>query len=140
MLNLINHSQIRMPRQMLLRLDAFLRRELKLKRRDLTLVFLDSAPAQKINLQYRRKNYATDVLSFAGQDANELGELILCPQVLRRQANEHQLSFRQELSYMAIHGVLHLLGYDHELSKREAQKMFELQDRLFERFWRMEIK
>lgn len=133
MLNLINQSEIPMPRKWIQQCHDFIAKDLKLKNRDLTIVFLDPVPARKINKQYRGKNYATDVLSFESQIPGELGELVLCPQVLQRQAKEHDHSFKAELAYMLIHGVLHLLGYDHEKSAREAAKMFKIQDQLFDR-------
>lgn len=101
-------------------------------RRDLTLVFLDRKQAQKINKEFRGKDYATDVLSFESMDPSSLGELVLCPEVLKRQAKEHRLTYRQELGYMLVHGVLHLLGYDHETNEKDAQEMFGIQDRAFE--------
>ncbi|MEZ0390648.1 MAG: rRNA maturation RNase YbeY [Pseudobdellovibrionaceae bacterium] len=132
MLQLINQSQIRMPRKWLEQCYRWMALELKLKK-DLTLVFLNPIPARKLNSQYRKKNYATDVLSFSSDIPSELGELIMCPQVLQKQAQEHGHSFRAELAYMLIHGVLHLQGYDHEKSKAEAKKMFQIQDQLFDR-------
>lgn len=99
---------------------------------ELTLVFLNMAAAKKINLQFRKKNYATDILSFESTELNVLGELILCPQVLKKQAKEHGLTFNQELTYMLIHGILHLLGYEHETSPKDAKKMFTPQDRIFD--------
>jgi probable rRNA maturation factor len=99
----------------------------KLSKMDLTIVFLDTAAAKKINREFRGKNYATDILSFDG------GELVLCPQVLKRQAKEHRHSFNAELGYMLIHGVLHLKGFDHEKSKSAAAKMFKIQDQVFDR-------
>jgi probable rRNA maturation factor len=123
-----------MPRQWILMVvDEYLRSKLKLGQRELTVVFLDPAPAKKINRTYRKKDYATDILSFESEIKAELGELVICPQVLQKQAKEHDLSFKAELSYMLIHGVLHLLGYDHEKSKSEAKKMFDIQDQLFDR-------
>ncbi len=133
MLNLINQSQTAMPRKWIEECYNFLKTELKLKERELTIVFLDPMPAKKMNFKYRKKDYATDVLSFEGASPQELGELVLCPKVLIRQAKEHELSFKAELAYMLIHGVLHLLGYDHEKSEKEAQKMFRIQDQLFDR-------
>lgn len=99
--------------------------------KELTLVFLDKKPAHKINFEFRQKDYATDVLSFDSMDPDSLGELILCPDVLKRQALEHQLSYQHELGYMLLHGVLHLLGFDHETSEADAKKMFGLQDKVF---------
>ncbi len=98
------------------------------------MVFLDSQSAKKINYEFRKKNYATDVLSFSPIEPGSLGELVMCPDVLKKQAREHGLSFRQELTYMLLHGILHLLGYDHEKSAAEAKKMFQIQDRLFEKY------
>lgn len=100
---------------------------------ELTLVFLDKKPARKINFEFRGKDYATDVLSFDSVDEDSLGELVLCPEVLERQAREHGLTYQQELGYMLLHGVLHLLGYDHETNEADAKRMFTLQDELFEK-------
>ncbi|WP_413560992.1 rRNA maturation RNase YbeY [Bdellovibrio sp. HCB209] len=105
-------------------------------RRELTLVFLDKKPAQKINNEFRGKDYATDVLSFDSMDPSSFGELVLCPEVLKKQAKEHKLTFQKELGYMLLHGTLHLLGYDHETNEQDAKKMFDLQDAIFERLLR----
>ena len=135
-LTLVNQSKIPMPRKWLDECADFISKELKKElkvKTDLTIVFLDPRPAKKINFQFRKKNYATDVLSFPSEFPGELGELILCPQVLKRQAKEHDLSFKAELAYMLIHGVLHLLGWDHERSTKEATQMFRIQDQIFDR-------
>lgn len=100
---------------------------------ELTLVFLDSTPAKKINWQFRGKDYPTDVLSFESLEEGSLGELVMCPQVLQKQADEHKQSFNLEMGYMVLHGVLHLLGYDHEKSEDEAKKMLGIQDAVFEK-------
>ncbi|WP_413581142.1 rRNA maturation RNase YbeY [Bdellovibrio sp. HCB288] len=105
-------------------------------RRELTLVFLDKKPAQKINREFRGKDYATDVLSFDSMDPGSFGELVMCPEVLKKQAKEHKLSFQKELGYMLLHGTLHLLGYDHETNDKDAKEMFDLQDAIFERLLR----
>jgi len=100
---------------------------------DLSVVFVSKIKSREINLKYRKKNYATDVLSFSQKvKARGLGEIILCVSVLQKQAKEHDLSFTKEMDYMIIHGFLHLLGYDHEKSRKEELKMMKLQDRLFE--------
>lgn len=97
----------------------------------ITLVFVGVALSRRLNAKYRYKDYATDVLSFAPTMPNSLGELVFCVPVLKRQSQEHGLSYRQELRYMLIHGVLHLLGYDHEANDRRAKDMYRLQDQLF---------
>lgn len=138
-LNIINQSQVSVPRSFLKKWTEALVFELQkkafptsLKNKELILVFLDPGPAKKLNLQFRNRNYATDVLSFDPIDPQSLGELVLCPQVLKKQAKAHDLSFQMELGYMVLHGVLHLLGYEHEDSEERAQEMFKLQDEIFD--------
>ena len=139
---IINQSSASIPRKFLGWWHESLIRELKrksgLKSRErlsgeLVVVFMDPAPAKQLNKEYRGKEYATDVLSFESDDPESLGELIICPQVIKKQAKDHGLLFREELAYMLTHGVLHLLGYDHETSQKDAEEMFSLQDKTFEK-------
>ena len=97
---------------------------------ELVIAFLPEAEARALNKRYRRKDHATDVLSFEGQGTS-LGELVICPQVISRQAREHGHLVRDELAYMALHGFLHLLGYDHERGAAGAKRMFGLQDEIW---------
>ena len=135
----INHSETSLPRKFLqdwlkasekeLKKHLSLSQQKKL-RGDLVVVFLEPTPARKLNRLFRGKNRATDVLSFSSENA--FGELVLCPQVLIKQAKEHELSYKEELGYLVLHGLLHLLGYDHEKSEADARRMFRLQDQIFE--------
>ena len=101
-------------------------------RKELVVVFVNSSEMRKMNRQYREKDYATDVLSFQPAEPSSLGELVLCLPTIRSQAKRTGLSERGELGYMIVHGVLHLLGYDHEEKALEA-KMFALQDEIYAR-------
>ncbi len=103
----------------------------RLKKEEITLVFVSAPQMKSINFQFRQKNYATDILSFSSSSPESLGELILCPSVLKKQARQNGHSLDFEILYMFIDGILHLLGYDHEISLSEEKKMFSLQDRLF---------
>lgn len=139
-LEIINHSGRPVPRTFLKTWVRRLSRELlreKVRRdfinKKLTIAFLDPKSARELNHEFRKRDYATDVLSFDPVEPESLGELVICPHVISRQAKEHGLLVREELGYMVLHGVLHLLGYDHEKSKREAKRMFDLQDRIFQR-------
>ncbi len=138
-LNIINQSQVRIPNTFLKEWTEALVLSLKkkgfprvLKDKELILVFLDAKHAKKLNHQFRGRDYATDVLSFDPIDPQSLGELVICPQVLKKQAINHELSFNLELGYMVLHGVLHLLGFDHEESEEKAEEMFKLQDEIFD--------
>lgn len=120
-------------------LDAVIRglkkkhlRNLKLlKAKTVTLVFLDPPQMKKINKQFRGKNKPTDVLSFFSAEEDSIGEILFCPDVLKKQAKDQSHSFENEFLYMLIHGLLHLLGYDHERSIAEEKLMFKIQDQLF---------
>ena len=83
-------------------------------KKELTVVFLNRRDMQQINLKYRGRNKPTDILSFESADPRSLGELLLCSDVLKLQARKQGHSLEAETLYMLIHGVLHLLGYDHE--------------------------
>lgn len=107
-------------------------KNLKWSGAELTIAFLDTKQAKALNKMYRGRDYATDVLSFSDDAEGSLGELAICPDVVKKQAKEHGLSFDEELGYMILHGILHLLGFDHEISKREEKVMFSLQDSIFE--------
>ena len=133
----INHSKIPLPKSYLAKWLNYVEGQLKAKKAknlnrlkgELVIVFLGQAEAKSLNRKFRHQNKATDVLSFETEDG--LGELVLCPEVLKKQSQEHGLSFRDECSYMVLHGILHLLGYEHEVCSREAQKMFALQEDIF---------
>ncbi len=85
----------------------------------------------RINRQARGKNQPTDVLSFPApkvfQKQGFLGELVICVPVLREQAREQGHSIAEELDILLVHGVLHLLGYDHERGPAAARKMAKME-------------
>lgn len=100
---------------------------LELSHTELSVLFTDDREMRRLNKQYRRKDSTTDVLSFPvsgdGMEEPLLGDIVISvPQALR-QAPEFQNDERSEITRLLIHGLLHLLGYDHEVSKREAARM-----------------
>lgn len=101
-----------------------------LARKELVVVLVSANEIRRMNKLYRQKDYATDVLSFEPAEEGVVGELVLCLSVLRKQSRTTGLSERGELGYMIVHGVLHLLGYDHEKKSAEAE-MFALQDQIY---------
>jgi probable rRNA maturation factor len=72
------------------------------------------ARVRQLNARYREKNVPTDVLSFAAEEPGFLGEVVIASGVARRQARQAGHPVRVELRVLALHGLLHLLGYDHE--------------------------
>ncbi len=129
-----NTTTVRIPAKKILQWIKFFEKKMAKTRgpQTLTLVFVTSQRIRSLNKKFRGKDKPTDVLSFAGTYRGHLGDLVLCPQVIKKQAKEHSLTFNQELAYMILHGILHLLGYEHEDSAKKAKIMFALQDKIFE--------
>lgn len=100
---------------------------------ELILVFVNPEEMTSLNSEFRDKNKVTDVLSFAPVEESSLGELIFCVEQIEIQAKDHDLSYKQELAYMCLHGILHLLGFEHEQGGEEEKIMFGLQDSIFEK-------
>jgi len=92
---------------------------IKKKEIDLSIVFVGQGRIRKLNKKYREKNKVTDVLSFG----EELNEVVICLREVKKNAKKYNLTLKKELARVLIHGILHLLGYEHEKSKKEAEKM-----------------
>lgn len=97
--------------------------------------FVDEETIQEINREYRHKDRVTDVISFAlwenGIKTPLLGELYICFAKIGQQAHEYMHSFRRELCFLFLHGLLHLLGYDH-MEPEEEKIMFGLQNQILD--------
>ena len=92
-----------------------------------SLAIVSDRRVRSLNRAYRRKNYATDVLSFPANEHRFLGDIVIARGVARRQAREAGHSEATELRVLALHGLLHLLGYDHE---RDDGRMARVERRL----------
>jgi probable rRNA maturation factor len=101
---------------------------------NLSIVFVGQGRMRKLNKKYRGKNRVTDVLAFNWQEISnkkfprsqnlpELGEIVICLREVKKNAKRFNSTFEKELFRVLIHGLLHLLGYDHEKNKKEAEKM-----------------
>src|SRR5262245_26699930 len=80
---------------------------------EVAVALVGDAAIRALNRRYRRKNRATDVLAFPGGGGAHLGDIVIATGVARRQAAEAGHSYSAELRILALHGFLHLLGYDH---------------------------
>ena len=99
----------------------------KRKTAGLAIVFLNAREIKKLNLKYRRKNCPTDVLSFGSKEQDYLGEVIICPEEVRKNVRKNKVVFKEEMARVLIHGILHLLGYDHQKSRPQEQIMLSKQ-------------
>ncbi|MQR01833.1 rRNA maturation RNase YbeY [Glaciimonas soli] len=97
---------------------------------ELTIRFVDAQEGQVLNRDYREKDYATNVLTFAyteDEDAETTqADIILCTDVLQREAAEQDKSVIEHAAHLIVHGVLHAQGYDHE-NDEEANEMETLE-------------
>jgi len=111
--------------------------ELGRKQVELGIQLITSARSQELNLQHRDKDKPTDVLSFPLHDVTlqkydilPLGDIFICPDVAVAQAAKHNVPIKEEMACLVVHGLLHLLGYDHETSPDDEKKMLDLQEEI----------
>ncbi|MGV3488025.1 MAG: rRNA maturation RNase YbeY [Tuberibacillus sp.] len=113
---------------------------------ELSLSYVDNPTIHKINLEYRDKDRPTDVISFALEESGEdeveivgddiprvLGDIIVSVPKAREQAEDYGHSFERELGFLVVHGLLHLLGYDH-MNEQDEKEMFALQEEILNEF------
>ncbi|KOO52210.1 rRNA maturation RNase YbeY [Viridibacillus arvi] len=113
---------------------------------ELSVTFVTNEAIHEINRQYRQKDAPTDVISFALEEMGEgevkiiaegmpriLGDIIISIDRTKEQADEYGHSFERELGFLAVHGFLHLLGYDHMVPEDE-KVMFGKQDKILESY------
>lgn len=102
-----------------------------------TIIFVTKEEIHELNKQYRGVDRVTDVISFALEDVNDvsltdvrvLGDIYICIDRMKEQALEYNHSETRELSFLTVHGLLHLLGYDHQ-TKEDEEVMFNLQRKI----------
>ena len=115
-------------------LDAALEHE-KVDNAIFSVVFMEDEEIHEMNREYRGVDRVTDVISFAFEDNNDfvyndirmLGDIFICIPQMKRQAEEFGHSEKRELAFLAVHGILHLLGYDH-MNEEDEKVMFALQE------------
>ncbi len=126
------------PTAELRKIAAALLVELKQHRAELSIALVGDKEMRPLNAKYRKKNKITDVLSFFIAEQPQsgavlLGDVVISVEQARRQAQERNKTLKSEMVTLLIHGILHLLGYDHERSPRQAKIMFALERKLHAR-------
>lgn len=142
MLNVINKTKYSDFKDYYLLLDKYYKKTLKVLKLDdnyvLSLIIVGPRSIRKINKEYRNIDAATDVISFALLDSGddmefdgkiELGDIFINRDRVLSQAKEYSHSKKREFVFLFIHGLLHLLGYDH-MNKKDEKKMFALQKKI----------
>ncbi len=103
---------------------------------EMTVRIVDEAESHELNLTYRGKDRSTNVLSFPFECPDEvelplLGDLVICRQVVEREAAEQEKPLMAHWAHMVVHGSLHLLGYDH-IEDDEAEEMESLETQIMQ--------
>jgi probable rRNA maturation factor len=122
-----NDSNLPTEEQLILWATAALLNRTEYEEPELTIRIVDEDESQELNYEYRGKNKPTNVLSFPFEAPAHvpiplLGDLIVCKQVVEREAIEQEKTLTSHWAHMIIHGCLHLLGYDH-IDDEEAEEM-----------------
>ena len=115
-------------------IEAALKGARRRKATEVSVRIVDTEEGQALNLQYRGRDYATNVLSFPvdlppGVDLPLIGDLVICAPVVAREAAEQGKKPADHWAHLTIHGTLHLLGYDH-IDEAEAEAMEALETRV----------
>ncbi|MDL4841506.1 rRNA maturation RNase YbeY [Aquibacillus rhizosphaerae] len=113
---------------------------------EISISFVDDKEIQEINRNYRQINKPTDVISFALEETGEgevkvigedlpivLGDIVISVERAKEQATEYNHSFDRELGFLTLHGLLHLLGYDH-MNEVDEKRMFQRQEEILHAF------
>ena len=94
---------------------------------------VDKRESQRLNRKYRRKDKPTNVLSF--RYGSEYGEIIVCPVVIRKEAKEQGNTYKYQMTWMILHGILHLAGIHHEISKIIEKKVVQLEHKILRKLF-----
>jgi len=99
---------------------------LKLQDRDLSILFVDNKKITELNKRFFHKDYPTNVISFSymdGLSSEVMGDIVISIERAREEAESLSIPFHERLFALIIHGVLHILGFDHVNDKNEARRM-----------------
>jgi len=112
---------------------------------EMSVTFVSNEEIKRINHEFRNKDEVTDVLSFPQEELGDgeieivgdipvhLGDVIISLDVAKKQAEEYEHSLEREIAFLAVHGFLHLIGYDHETIEEEKE-MFKRQENILQEF------
>ncbi len=142
----VDYTRSRINLKKIQKIIDFTLKELNFIKNEINVFFVSEKVIKDLNKKFRKINRSTDVLSFAERDQKEkfinpvltdnfLGEVYLCPNWIKKQAVQQGINFEEELTRVLIHGILHLVGYEHqEVSKSESEKMFQKQEEIISQF------
>jgi len=121
------------------KLSKYMIKYMGLKNISFSVIFVDNDTIKELNKNYRKIDRVTDVITFRLADyeevmcgkVNVLGDVYICLDRAKEQAEEYGHSYLRELCFLLVHGFLHLLGYDH-MNEEDEKKMFSLQEEILD--------
>ena len=136
--------ELKKEKKMIQKLVKEVLKEEKVRNAECNIIFVDNEKIHEINREYRHIDRVTDVISFALEDEMEnepsaqydmrvLGDIYISVDRAKEQALEYGHSFLREICFLAIHGMLHLLGYDHQTTEDE-KIMFQKQEEVLAKY------
>ena len=129
-----NTTRNKIDKKLVKRVTELFLKQNKLLKKEVSIAFVGDRKIKSLNRLYRKKDQVTDVLAFEGEDdpwsstgTSFLGEIIICYEQIKRQAERFSGSIDKELVFILVHGLLHLLGYQDktELDKRKMKRAGE---------------
>jgi rRNA maturation RNase YbeY len=102
---------------------AIIKNDILGKSYSLSIAYISENKSRVLNKKYRKKDKATNILSFALRE--NMGEIVLCPKVIRREARNFGKTFDQFLGFLVIHGMLHLEGFEHSSRMEEEEEKYD---------------
>ncbi len=112
----------------LLKISKILFKELGLKEKNFSIFIVGDKKIKDINYKFRNINTTTDVVSLEYKDPFYIGDIYISPNNILKNARKYNISFKDEFDRTFIHGLLHLLGFDHKSSLNLNEKMFIIQE------------
>lgn len=135
-INLFNNTKYRLDKNLTESIEKILNTfEKKLSGKQLNLILTSQNEIIKLNKEFFKKSGPTDVISVNNPSSDKfLGDIYICPDIISKNVSLYKEAYPTELTRIIIHGILHLLGYDHIKPFGEEQnKMFELQEELLKK-------
>ncbi|MDD5146584.1 MAG: rRNA maturation RNase YbeY [Candidatus Pacebacteria bacterium] len=142
MLTIRNFTKRIISRRFILKISKFVLAQEQIAAGGFSLVVVGQKRMAALNKMYRRKKGPTDVLAFSEREASSifprvsldqgLGEIVVCLDIIKKNSKKYGVSFQRELVRIVIHGILHLIGYDHERSKKAAEEMSKKENSYFQ--------
>lgn len=139
MLEVVSKTANRVDKKLVTETAKIVLRGEKLSPSEISIVLVSLLEIQRLNKLYRAQDKPTDVLSFANlgffKEEKKIGEVVICPQQVKENAQQAGVRFQEELKRVIIHGILHLVGYEHEKTAREADRMKNKEDYYLKKLW-----